>query len=69
MPDHEKKLGQLADRYRAATRDLENARDALVEEIRAAMVDGMKQADVLRATDHVWTREMIRRVTRSGQVW
>lgn len=61
MTQHAEKLAKLADRYRAATEDLRQARLALAAEIRAAAGD-MKQADIIRATGHVWTREQVRRV-------
>lgn len=62
MTDHTERLAELADRYRSARTELDDARDALTGEIRAAMGDGMRQSDVLRATGHVWTREMLRRL-------
>lgn len=64
-PDHPAQLGELADAYRQAKADLERARERLTAGIRTAITDGgMKQADVLRATSHVWTREQVRQITK-----
>jgi hypothetical protein len=57
------RLALLADEYRQAKEALDKARGALVAEIRAAATAaGMKQADIIRATDHVWTREQVRKI-------
>jgi hypothetical protein len=67
MTDHPTHLGELADAYREAKAKLDHAREQLTAGIRAAMTEGgMKQADVLRATNHVWTREQIRQITKDG---
>lgn len=58
-------LDRAASRYRAARAELDAARDQLRETIRSALADGMRQADILRATDHVWTREQLRQLARS----
>jgi hypothetical protein len=64
--DHPTQLGELADAYRKAKAELDQARERLTAAVRTAMTDGgMKQAEVLRATNHVWTREQIRQVTKS----
>ena len=58
MRDHAKALAAAADEYRR----LLTAREKLIEAIRAAQADGMRQVDILEATDHVWTREQVRRL-------
>lgn len=62
MTDHTTALGKLADEYREARARLAAAREALANEIRASAADDMKQADIVRATEHVWTREQVRLV-------
>lgn len=62
MVDHPKTLAKLADEYRRATKAMEKARQALVDGVRAADQDGIRQVDIIKATDHVWTREQVRRV-------
>jgi len=58
MTDHASDLARAAERYR----DLQRARQELTDAIRAAHADGVRQVDILRATDYVWTREQVRRV-------
>ncbi|XVV05832.1 hypothetical protein ACQPW3_10750 [Actinosynnema sp. CA-248983] len=65
--DHQAALSQCAAEYREAQARLSDAREALNGAIRAADADGMKQADIIRATGHVWTREQVRQVLRAGQ--
>jgi hypothetical protein len=48
----------------AEYRQFIDARRKLTEAVRAAHADGIRQRDILRATDHVWTREQVRRVCR-----
>lgn len=53
-------LRAAADEYRRTRADAKQARDDLVEQIRAEYAGGMKQAAILREIDHVWTREYVR---------
>lgn len=58
MTDHAKALAQAAADYR----ELLAARQRLIEAIRVADADGVRQVDILKATNHVWTREQVRRI-------
>lgn len=58
VTDREQRLAAAAARYR----ELQAARDELIEAIRDADSSGMRQVDILKATDHVWTREQVRRI-------
>lgn len=62
MSDPGDELAKLTGRYRRATADLEAARAALIAGLRTAKASGMKQADMVRAIDHEWTREYVRKV-------
>lgn len=62
--DHTPRLTNLADTYRAAKTALDQAREALRDEIRNARADGMPQGDILRATGNLWTREQVRQITK-----
>lgn len=62
MSDHVTKLGDLTEQYREATAALNKARSNLIAGLRAASASGMKQADMVRAIDHEWTREYVRKV-------
>lgn len=64
--DHSPRLAELAETYRQAKAALDDAREALTAEVKASAADDMKQADIVRATDHVWTREQIRLITKVG---
>jgi hypothetical protein len=55
-------LADLTKRYRRAKGTLAKAREALIDGIRAEYADGMKQADIVRAIDHEWTGEQVRKV-------
>lgn len=59
----EEKLAAAAARYR----EFLNARQELGNAIRTADANGMRQVDILRATDHVWTREQVRLVCKKGE--
>jgi hypothetical protein len=59
MTDHQRTLAKAAADYRR----LQTAREHLIDTIRAAAADGVRQVDILRATGHVWTREQVRRIT------
>jgi hypothetical protein len=67
MTDHEKALATAANAYRRANAQADRARKALTDAIRAADADQMRQVDILRATDHVWTREQVRRICLESQ--
>ncbi|GIH07447.1 hypothetical protein Rhe02_55140 [Rhizocola hellebori] len=62
VTDHEEALAQAAADYRRFL----DARQKLGDAIRAADAAGMRQVDILKATDHVWTREQVRRVCLKG---
>lgn len=65
--DHGARLVELADTYRRAEEALARARLALAEGMRTASAAGARQGEILQATDHVWTREYVRRVLK-GEV-
>ena len=67
MEDRSKRLGDAADNYRGAKNKLADAREELAAEVKAAAKDGMRQVDILRATDNVWTREQVRKVVGGEQ--
>lgn len=60
VTNHDEILAAAAARYR----EFLDAREQLGNAIRAADADGMRQVDILRATDHVWTREQVRLVCK-----
>lgn len=60
---HEEKLAAAAARYR----EFLSARQELGNAIRAAHADEVKQGDILRAIDHVWTREKVRQECRKTE--
>lgn len=62
MAQHEKKLAEKAGRYRIASAELAAAREELRRSILDADGDGMRQVDILRATNHVYTREQVRKI-------
>lgn len=62
MRDYPDQLAAAARRYRKAQAALSQSRDELAQLARDASAAGMRQADILRATDHVWAREHLRRV-------
>ena len=57
-------LAELTERYRKASEDLEDARKALIEGIRAEYAAGTRQADIVRSIDHVWTPEYVRKIVK-----
>lgn len=67
-PGHADDLRQAAEAYRRAherAADLiEPAREQLAEAIRKAYAAGMRKSDILRATDHVWSRQWIDETVR-----
>lgn len=62
MTDHAKVLAERAAAYRSAQEQLTVEREALQKAVREASGAGMRQAEIIRATDHVWTREQVRQV-------
>lgn len=60
VTNHDETLAAAAARYR----EFLNARQELGDAIRAAAADGVRQIDILRATDNVWTREQVRQVCK-----
>jgi hypothetical protein len=58
------RLSRDAAAYREASARLDVARDRLVEAIHLAAKVGVGQAEILRATDHVWTREYLRQLAK-----
>lgn len=62
MTDYNETLAQLTETYRAAKEQLEAARRELIKGVRAADASGMRQADIVRAIGHEWTREYVRKV-------
>lgn len=64
MPDHEKHLAQAAQAYRRKRTEMGAAQDALAVRVRAAAAAGVRQVDILRAIDNVWTREYLRKLAR-----
>lgn len=56
VTNHEQTLAAAAARYR----EFLNARQELGDAIRAAAADDVRQVDILRAIDNVWTREKVR---------
>lgn len=57
-------LADLTARYRQAQEALEAARTALMAGIRAEYEAGKRQADIVRAIDHVWTPEYVRKIVK-----
>lgn len=57
-----KSLDDAASRYHLAQEEIDMARFELIEAIREARNEGMRQVDIVKATG--WTREQIRRVCR-----
>lgn len=62
--DHEARLADAAADYRDAAAELDTARLKLAQRINAAAEDGVRQVDILRAIDHVWSREYLRKLYR-----
>lgn len=59
---HKAELAKLVKKYREASRALDAARTKLIAGLRDASGDGIRQADLVRAIDHEWTREYVRKV-------
>jgi hypothetical protein len=55
-----KKAGAAYKRARTrADQIMDFPREQLTEKVRAAYADGMRKADILRAIDHVWSRQWL----------
>lgn len=71
MVDHGAELREAAKKYRRARKRadaiLVPARTQLADSVRAAYVDGMRKSDILRATDHVWSRQWLDDTVRDLQ--
>jgi hypothetical protein len=71
MIDHGAELHDAAQNYRRARKRAEQivvpARADLADAIRAAYSDGMRKADILRAIDHVWSRQWLDETVRGQQ--
>lgn len=59
---HTNALAALAARFREAREAYETVRAELRQAMCDASRDGMRQADIMRAADRVWTREQVRQV-------
>jgi hypothetical protein len=63
MTDHAEALKRAATRYKRAQERAKQImvepRQELADAIRAAYADKMKKADIIRATDHVWSRQWV----------
>lgn len=57
-------LAELTETYRAAKGGYEEAREALAAGVRAEHAAGMRQADIVRAIDHEWTGEYVRKLIK-----
>ncbi|MFE5568909.1 hypothetical protein ACFQ68_28265 [Amycolatopsis japonica] len=58
-------LAGLTADYRAAMAAAEVARTALTAGIQAAYRAGARQADIVRAIDHEWSGEYVRRIVKA----
>lgn len=68
MNDQEKaraELAKLTATYRQTKSDFEDAREALTAGVRDAHDGGMRQADIVRAIDHEWTGEHVRKILKN----
>jgi hypothetical protein len=71
MTEHAEVLKKAAADYRAAQERakqiLIEPRQVLADAIRAAYADKMKKADIIRATDHVWSRQWVDMTVKGGE--
>jgi peptide methionine sulfoxide reductase MsrA len=67
MTDHQAILADRAKQYRSARQQFNEAREALSEAVRAATQAEMRQADIVRAINHLWTREHVRKIVTDMQ--
>lgn len=68
MTDQEKARAALADltaEYRRTKGEFEHAREALTAGVRKAADGGMRQPDIVRAIDHEWTGEHVRKILKN----
>lgn len=57
---HERALNAAANEYQRAKHAAKDASDKLADAMRAAYQDGEQQSAILRASQHVWSREYLR---------
>ena len=71
MVDHGGELREAAQAYQRARERAEQivvpARTQLADAIRAAYSDGVRKAEILRAIDHVWSRQWVDETLRDLQ--
>lgn len=71
MVDHSAELREAAQAYQRARERAEQivvpARTELADAIRAAYSDGVRKADILRAINHVWSRQWLDETLRDLQ--
>jgi hypothetical protein len=68
VSDQDKKRAELANltaTYRRTKDDFDEAREALTASVRDAADGGMRQADIVRAIDHEWTGEHVRKILKN----
>jgi len=58
--EHKRELAKAAEDYVRAKEAVERASARLADAMRAAYQDKMKQSEILRAANHVWSREYLR---------
>jgi hypothetical protein len=57
---HEQALAAAAAEYQRAAEAKDRASNHLADAMRAAFADGEQQSAILRAANHVWSREYLR---------
>lgn len=62
MTDHAELLWRRAASLRASQRRTDEDSEELAAAVRAAYNDGMRKADILRATGHIWSRTWVDRI-------
>ena len=62
MADHVAELAKSARNYREVRVRSAAVKIELAEAVRTAYAHGMRKADILRAIDHVWSREWLDRI-------
>jgi hypothetical protein len=68
MADQEEtraELAKLTANYRRTRDEHEDARKVLMAGVRAAADGGMRQADIVRAIDHEWSGEHVRKILKN----
>lgn len=59
-PEQERALAEAAAKYERAAEAKDRASAELAELMRSVYADGGQQSAILRAANHVWTREYLR---------